>query len=168
VGRSSPEKGFDVLLDALRLARDGGMDIVLEIVGEGPDRAALESRCVQLGLVDAVRFVAPLRRAELQERMAEAHAVVVPSRREGLGLVAVEALALGRPVIASRVGGLPEVVTAGTGVLVDPEDPAALARAFASLPLPSPPKDAPAVAGHDIRTVVAAHRDMYARASATS
>ena len=74
-----------------------------------------------------MRFLGPLPRAALYERMATAHAVVVPSRREGLGLVAVEALALGRPVIASQVGGLPEVVTAGTGMLVPPEDPAALA-----------------------------------------
>ncbi len=97
-----------------------------------------------------MRFLGPLPRAALYERMATAHAVVVPSRREGLGLVAVEALALGRPVIASHVGGLPEVVTAGTGMLVPPEDPAALAHALQSLPLPSPPADSPAVAAHAI------------------
>jgi hypothetical protein len=94
--------------------------------------------------------------------------VVVPSRREGLGLVAVEALALGRPVIASHVGGLSQVVTAGTGMLVPPEEPAALAHALPSLPLPSPPADAPAVAAHAMGAVIAAHRDMYARAIATS
>ena len=168
VGRASPEKGFDVLLDALHIARREGTDVTLEIVGDGPDRAALEARSAQLGLVDAVRFVGPLARADLYERMAAAHAVVVPSRREGLGLVAVEALALGRPVIASRVGGLSEVVTPGTGILVAPADQAALARALESLPLPAPPKHAPAVASHEMGAVVAAHRDMYARAIATS
>ncbi len=100
--------------------------------------------------------------------MLAAHAVVVPSRREGLGLVAVEALALGRPVIASRTGGLPEVVTPGAGVLVTPDDPDALAAALRALPLPAPPDPAPAVARHDLSTVIAAHREMYARAIATS
>ena len=141
--RASPEKGFDVLLDAVHIARRDGADVTLDIIGDGPDRAALEARSGQLGLAGAVRFLGPLPRAALYERMATAHAVVVPSRREGLGLVAVEALALGRPVIASQVGGLPEVVTAGTGLLVPPEDPAALARALQSLPLPSPPADSP-------------------------
>ena len=168
VGRASPEKGFDVLLEAVHLARRDGADVTLDIVGYGPDRAALEARGAQLGLAGAVRFLGPLPRAVLYERMAAAHAVVVPSRREGLGLVAVEALALGRPVIASRVGGLPEVVTAGTGTLVPPEDPAALAHALQSLPLPSPPANSPAVAAHAMGTVVAAHRAMYARAIATS
>jgi glycosyltransferase involved in cell wall biosynthesis len=168
VGRASPEKGFDVLLEAVHLARRDGTDVTLDIVGDGPDRAALEARSAQLGLAGAVRFLGPLPRAVLYERMAAAHAVVVPSRREGLGLVAVEALALGRPVIASRVGGLPEVVTAGTGMLVPPEDPAALAHALQSLPLPSPPANSPAVAAHAMGTVVAAHRAMYARAIATS
>jgi glycosyltransferase involved in cell wall biosynthesis len=168
VGRASPEKGFDVLLDAVHIARRDGADVTLDIVGDGPDRAALEARSTQLGLAGAVRFLGPLSRVALYERMATAHAVVVPSRREGLGLVAVEALALGRPVIASQVGGLPEVVTAGTGILVPPGDPAALARALQSLPLPSPPADAPAVAAHSVGTVIAAHRAMYARAIATS
>ena len=168
VGRASPEKGFDVLLDALHIARRDGADVTLEIVGDGPERAALEAQCAQLGLRDAVRFVGPLPRAALYERMAHAHAVVVPSRHEGLGLVAVEALALGRPVIASEVGGLPEVVTPGTGMLVRADDPVALAHALQSVPLPAPPGDAPAVAAHATATVVAAHRDMYARAIATS
>jgi len=168
VGRASPEKGFDVLLDALHIARRDGADVTLEIVGDGPERAVLEAQCGQLGLRGAVRFVGPLPRAALYERMAASHAVVVPSRREGLGLVAVEALALGRPVIASEVGGLPEVVTPGTGILVPAEDPVALAHALRSVPLPSPPAGAPAVAAHATATVVAAHRDMYARAIATS
>jgi glycosyltransferase involved in cell wall biosynthesis len=168
VGRASPEKGFDVLVDAVHLARRGGVEVTLDIVGDGPDRAALEARSARLGLGGAVRFLGSLPRAALYERMASAHAVVVPSRREGLGLVAVEALALGRPVIASRVGGLTEVLTTGTGMLVAPDDPAALAHALQSLPLPSPPSDSPAVAAHAMGTVVAAHRAMYARAIATS
>ncbi len=168
VGRASPEKGFDVLLDAMALARDRGAAIRLEVISGGPERAALEARRARHRLEDLVSFVDPLPRADLHARIAAAHAIVVPSRREGLGLVAVEALALDRPVIASRAGGLEEVVTSGTGVLVAPGDVDALARALCSMPLPSPPRPAPAVAQHDMAAVVAAHREMYERATATS
>jgi len=168
IGRASPEKGFDVLLEALARARAAGADVRLELVGSGLDRGPLVAQSERLGLGDAVTFVDPIARAALHARVLAAHAVVVPSRREGLGLVAVEALALGRPVIASRTGGLPEVVTPGAGVLVTPDDPDALAAALRALPLPAPPDPAPAVARHDLSTVVAAHREMYARAIATS
>ncbi len=168
IGRASPEKGFDVLLEALARARAAGADVRLELVGSGPERGRLVAQSERLGLGDAVTFVDPIARAALHARVLAAHAVVVPSRREGLGLVAVEALALGRPVIASRTGGLPEVVTPGAGVLVTPDDPDALAAALRALPLPSPPDPAPAVARHDLSTVIAAHREMYARAIATS
>ncbi len=163
VGRASPEKGFDVLLDAMALARDRGADLRLEVIGSGPERRSLEEQRARLHLEDLVSFVDPLPRAELHARISSAHALVVPSRREGLGLVAVEALALDRPVIASRAGGLEEVVSAGTGVLVAPGDADALASALCSMPMPGPPRPAPAVAHHDIDAVVAAHRAMYAR-----
>ena len=168
VGHASPEKGFDVLLDAMALARDRGAALRLEVISSGPERTALEARRASHRLEDLVSFVDPLPRAELHARISAAHAIVVPSLREGLGLVAVEALALDRPVIASRAGGLEEVVTSGTGVLVAPGDADALARALCSMPLPSPPRPAPAVAQHDIAEVVAAHREMYERATATS
>jgi glycosyltransferase involved in cell wall biosynthesis len=82
--------------------------------------------------------------------------------------VAVEALALRRPIIASRTGGLVEVVTPGSGVLVPPEDAPALAAALRALPLADPPYPAPAVRMHDPAAVVAAHREVYERAVATS
>jgi glycosyltransferase involved in cell wall biosynthesis len=86
--------------------------------------------------------------------------VIVPSRREGLGLVAAEALARGRPVVASRVGGLPELLAApGTGLLVLPDDVAALATALCRLPLPAP---APAALGRRLPAAVGAdHRRAY-------
>ena len=168
IGRASPEKGFDVLLEALARARASGVDVSLELVGSGPERNALVAQSDRLGLKGAVAFVDPIARAALHARVVGAHAVVVPSRREGLGLVAVEALALGRPVIASRTGGLPEVVTPGAGVLVTPDDPDALAAALQALPLPAPTSSSGVLQRHDLATVVAAHRDMYARAIATS
>ncbi len=168
VGRASREKGFDVLLEALAAARAVGLDATLEIIGGGPERVRLAEQRDRLGLRAVVAFVEPLPRGDLHERIAAAHALVVPSRHEGLGLVAVEALALRRPVIASRVGGLVEVVTSGSGLLVPPEDASALAAALSALPLPDPPYPAPAVRLHDPAAVVAAHRDVYERAVASS
>ena len=101
VGRLVRQKGFDILLDALAEA-DG---VECELIGAGPERPALEARARTLGV--AVRFAGALPRAELHERLRTASALVVPSRREGLGLVAVEAILLGVPVVASHTGGLP-------------------------------------------------------------
>ena len=168
VGRASREKGFDVLLEALALARADGLDATLEIVGGGPQRASLSEQRDRLGLAAAVTFVEPLPRGALHERVSAAHAVIVPSRHEGLGLVAVEALALRRPVIASRVGGLVEVMSSGSGLVVPPEDAEALAAALRALPLPDPPYPAPAVRLHEPAAVVAAHREVYERVVATS
>jgi glycosyltransferase involved in cell wall biosynthesis len=168
VGRASREKGFDVLLEALAIARAQGLDATVDIVGDGPERAALSAQRDRLGLGAVVAFVDALPRHDLHERIMAAHALVVPSRHEGLGLVAVEALALRRPVIASRTGGLVEVVTPGSGVLVPPDDAPALAAALRGLPLADPPYPAPAVRMHDLAAVVAAHREVYERAVATS
>ena len=143
-GRASSEKGFDVLLDAL--ARPELADLRCTLVGEGPARPDLERRAAALG--DRVTLLPALPRRELFRLVQDHHVVAVPSRREGLGLFALECLALGRQVVASDVGGLPEVVRgAGDGALVPPDDPAALAQALASLHL-APPTDPQAVAAH--------------------
>ena len=137
-GRLSPEKGFDVLVTAVSLAVRDGLDVRLVLVGSGPEQARLARLAAPLGARVVLLPAAP--RERVWSLMAQAHAVVVPSRREGLGLVAAEALARGRPVVASDVGGLPEVLSApGAGVLVPPDDPAALAAALRRLPLPAPP-----------------------------
>ncbi|MBK9180816.1 MAG: glycosyltransferase [Acidimicrobiales bacterium] len=163
VGRLSPEKGFDVLIDAVGRARAAGVPLELELVGDGPQRAAVDAALAGLGRWG--RRLDPLPREVLHERIAAAHAVAVPSRREGLGLVAVEALALGRPVVASRAGGLVEVVdpAAGDGLLVPPGDAGALAEGLARLPLPMPEPERPAVRRHRPDVVVAAHLAAYER-----
>ena len=168
-GRLSPEKGFDVLLQALAVAVAGGLDATLTLVGSGPELALLTALARPLG--SRVRLVPALPRAGLWPLMDQAHAVVVPSRREGLGLIAAEALARGRPVVASRVGGLPELVTdsgagrrrlatdPGAGLLVPPGDVPALAAALHRLPLPVP---APAALGRRAPAAVGtAHREAY-------
>lgn len=158
VGRLAPEKGFDVLLGAMGRLVAGGTDVHLEVVGAGPQQEHLARLALPLGA--RVRWLGPLPRQELDARLAAAHALVAPSRREGLGLVALEALAQGRPVVASRVGGLPEAVVDGEdGLLVPPGDPAALAAALARLPLPAPVGSA--LARHRPDVVAGAHLDLY-------
>ncbi|MCC6848923.1 MAG: glycosyltransferase [Deltaproteobacteria bacterium] len=130
VGALEERKGHDVLLDAL--ARDPDPGHVVLIAGDGTRAPALRARAAALGLADRVRFLG--RVEDVAPLLAAADALVMPSRREGLGVAALEAMAAGLPVVASRVGGLPEAVVDGeTGLLVPPGDAAALAAALARL-----------------------------------
>ena len=127
VGRLIPIKGFDVLLRAFALARAQVPGLTLEVAGAGPLADELRrdapAGVTFLGRVDPV--------SEVYERNA---VVVVPSRGEGFGMVALEAAERGRAAIVSRVGGLPEIVADGeTGVVVPREDADALAAAVVSL-----------------------------------
>ena len=122
VGRLVPEKGFDVLVDAA--ARAG---VAVVVVGDGDERAALAGRGGD------VVFVGSVPPADLAAHYAAARLVCVPSRREGFGMVAAEALAAGRAVVGTTVGGLTDLVTEGvTGRLVPPGDVGALAEALAT------------------------------------
>lgn len=156
-GRASPEKGFDVLVDAL--ARPAAAEVRATLVTEGPALPALEQQIARLGLADRVHLHPLVPRAELFELMRAHHLVVVPSRTEGLGMVALEALASGRPVVASDVGGLPTVVLDGDGALVPADDPDDLAEAIATVPLVAP--RATAVVAHGVDAVLAAHARAY-------
>lgn len=156
-GRASSEKGFDVLLDALGHPELAEWHCTL--VGDGPQRPDLERRAAALG--GRVTLVDALPRRDLFALVQEHHVVAVPSRREGLGLFALECLALGRRVVASDVGGLPEVVRdPGDGALVPPDDAPALAAALAALDL-RPPQDPTAVAAHRPDAVLAQLRTAY-------
>ena len=155
VGRLAREKGFGVLLDAMRLLDD---PVRLDVFGDGPAMAELRSAATGLD----VEFHGPRPRAEIVDVLADAHALVVPSLREGLGMVALEALAVGRPVIASGIGGLVETVADGDdGILVPPGDEHALAAALRRLPLAAP--KARAVDLHRPAAVASAHEAAYAR-----
>jgi glycosyltransferase involved in cell wall biosynthesis len=121
-----------VLLEALAQAPLRDTSLTLWIAGEGPERSALESRAAALGVAARVRFLG--RREDKADLLAACDLLVLPSRREGLGVAALEAMACGRAVVASRVGGLADaVVHERTGLLVAPEDPDALAAALARL-----------------------------------
>ena len=123
-------KGLDVLLAAL--AKIPEPSVILWIAGDGPERAALEMQAERLGLSARVRFLG--RREDAAGLLAASDVLVLPSRREGLGVAALEAMAAQKPVVATRVGGLAEAVVDGrTGLLVEPEDADGLAAAIARL-----------------------------------
>ena len=135
VGRLEPEKGFDLAIEALARIRARGMDAGLTVIGEGIDWKSLGLLTEELGLTDYVRFTGPLGNAATRAEIARATAVLVPSRtREGFSLVAAEAAMAGVPVIATRVGGLPETVRDGeTGIIIPPDDADSLAVAVTAL-----------------------------------
>lgn len=130
-GRMDSQKGFHRAIEAVAQLRAHRPHMRLRIAGDGVDRAALEAYSRQLGVDGIVDFLGTMAPAEVAREMAGASVVLVPSIAvEGFSFVAVEAAQLGRPVVASRVGGLPEtVLDEVTGLLVDPDDSAALARA---------------------------------------
>jgi len=134
VGRLGPEKGHRYLLEAAaQLSRRAGLPPVhVLIVGQGREEAPLRALAQRLGIGDRVTFAGFQR--EVWPYLAIMDVFVLPSLKEGLSLSALEAMALGKPVVASRVGGTPEVVEDGeTGMLVPPSDASALAEALASL-----------------------------------
>ncbi len=129
VGRAGdPNKGLEYLFSALALLPP---EVSLRVLDAYPENSPLEDRLRELHLLERVRFEGKLQRAELEAAFREASVVVLPSLFEGFGLPAIEALAAGTPVVATRAGALPEVLgVAGAGVLVPPADGAALAKAI--------------------------------------
>ncbi len=132
VGRcGDPNKGLEYLLEAMALLP---LDVGLRVLDYFPAYTALEKRIHALHLMGRVRFTGKVSSEELMRAYRDSAAVIVPSLFEGFGLPAIEALAAGTPVVASRAGALPEVIAdAGAGTLVPPRDPAALAKAIADL-----------------------------------
>jgi glycosyltransferase involved in cell wall biosynthesis len=134
-GRLQGQKGFDVAIDALARLAARHPDLSLHLVGSGEEERALRSQAQRLGIAPRVRFLGTLTHDEMLQQIAAASVVLVPSRTiEGFSLVALEAAHLGRPVVATRVGGLPETVEDGlTGLLVPPDDAKQLATAIGDL-----------------------------------
>ncbi|GGJ41712.1 colanic acid biosynthesis glycosyltransferase WcaL [Sphingopyxis bauzanensis] len=123
VGRLSPEKGLFGLLDALAVLKASGAAFELVVVGDGPLNATIQARVGDLGLFERVQFVGGLPEAGTLAEIARADILVLPSLMEGLPVVLIEALALGRPVVASRVAGIPELIEEGeSGYLFAPSD----------------------------------------------
>jgi glycosyltransferase involved in cell wall biosynthesis len=131
VGRLTPLKGLRVLFAALERIRVNRSDITLTIIGDGEERPWAEEAARRIG---GIRLLGLKSQSEVAAALAEADALVLPSFAEGLPVVFMEALATGRPVIASRVAGIGELVEDKvTGLLVAPGDAAGLEQAILTL-----------------------------------
>ena len=134
VGAIRPVKGVDILLRALRILADRGRQTRLILVGEAyygsyrQEELRVKKMVGDLDVGDRVQFVGKQLPPDLVRSVQKSAALVLPSRAESLGMVLVEALACGTPVVATRCGGPEEIVNDRVGLLVSPEDPEALAR----------------------------------------
>ncbi|MDH4229026.1 MAG: glycosyltransferase [Nitrospirota bacterium] len=131
VGDLVPAKGVPELVDAaLELWREG-MVFRLDVVGDGPLRQEFTARLAEMGADKIITFHGPLPRTEVARLMRRNHCLVLPSHNEGTPLCVMEALSSGIPVLASRVGGIPDLVRDGVdGLLVPPRDVSALSAAL--------------------------------------
>ena len=149
VARLEPEKGHPTLLEAWPAVLREVPDAYLLIVGEGGRREELERQARDLRIAHRVVFTG--RRDDVPAVTAALDVAVLPSYREAQGLTILEAMALSRPVVASNVGGIPEMIEDGvTGLLVQPRDPAALAAAIVRLLKDHSFADTLGRAGHDL------------------
>ena len=129
VGRLVPVKGHTVLLEALRILHESNRTVKLLIVGDGPLRGQLEREVRNLGLERSVIFAG--HQAQSYDFINMMDVFVLPSLHEGIPMVLLEALALQRPVVATCVGGIPEIISQGeTGLLAQPADAVSLAESI--------------------------------------
>jgi teichuronic acid biosynthesis glycosyltransferase TuaC len=130
VARLSPEKGHARLIEAFAEAFGGDPGSRLRLAGEGPIRAELERLCAVRGIAGQVDFLGLLPSARVRDELAVADAFVLASDVETFGVVVIEALACGRPVIVTASGGPDHLVTAANGRVIPPRDPMALRDAL--------------------------------------
>jgi len=130
VGWIASSKGLRELLDAVMRLRVSHPSLRLFCIGEGPLQAELEGRAIGAGLADRIRFLGTLGSLEVSSWLAAADVFCLPSYAEGCPNSVIEALACGRPVVATNVGGIPELVNSESGILVAPQDSEALAEAL--------------------------------------
>jgi len=134
IGRLSPEKGFDLALTAFSSLATRFPHARFIFAGDGDARRELERQATNLGIAHRSDFMGWVTPEKMPSLINAADMVVMPSREESFGLVALEAALMARPVVGTCVGGLPEVVVDGqTGLLVEPENSQALAQAIAYL-----------------------------------
>jgi len=128
IARLFPSKGQDVLIRAMALLKDQHPTLRVEFIGDGPAADSYAQLVRDLGLSQQCVFSGSLGHDEVLKRMRSASLTILPSRSDNCPLVTIESLAVGTPVVASRVGGIPEVVRDGVdGFLVPPDDATALA-----------------------------------------
>jgi glycosyltransferase involved in cell wall biosynthesis len=166
-GRLAAVKNFGMLIRAFAALAARWPKLELAIVGDGPERAALETLAKQLGLADMVKFLGF--RSDVDAQLAQSHVFVLTSLSEGIPMAILEAMKSGLPVVATRVGGVPATVADGvTGTLVDSGDVRARVRALAALIEHPDSAVAMGVAGHarvskefSVEAMVAAYEATY-------
>ncbi len=126
IGRLSSEKGPDIMIDAMQYLTD--LPVTLSFIGDGPDRSALTEQASRLGVAASVRFHG--RVADAATLLLAFDVVALSSRTEGTPMVVLEAMSAGVPIVAPRVGGVPDMLSMNEASLVDAEDPKALADAI--------------------------------------
>lgn len=132
IGRLVPIKGFDLLVEALAEVAARVPDTHVLLIGEGAEREALEARAAELGVAERLHITGSV--TDVIGRLAGADVLAAPSRNEGMGRVLVEAMALGLPVVGTRVGGIADVILDNEcGLLVPSDDASALANALIAL-----------------------------------
>lgn len=133
VGRLTKQKSVEILLKAIKILKNKySKNLKIAIVGDGELKENLNNLTVELGVNREVKFLGV--RKDVKELMVSSKIFVLPSRWEGFGLVIIEAMSNMLPVIATSVGGIPELIENGKdGILVPPENPKALARAISNL-----------------------------------
>lgn len=131
IGELRVAKGVDTLIEAMTLLRQrDGRRLSLLIVGAGADEQIFRSQVLAHGLLDSVTFAPP---SPILQVLAKGAVMVVPSRAESLPYVVLEAAAAGEPIVATRVGGIPEIFGPHAGRLIQPDDPNGLARAIGAV-----------------------------------
>lgn len=128
LGRMVPQKGFPALLHAITTMKHS--EIHIRIGGEGEYKSTYQELAVQLGITDRVQWLGELSRKEVVKELQECHAFVLSSIHESMGVVYAEAIACGKPIIATRSGGAEFIVTKDNGMLVDIDAPRQLAAAM--------------------------------------
>ena len=132
IGSLIRRKGHKTLLEAFASAFHDA-DVILNIAGEGPTRPELERQVQQLGLQSQVRFLGRLSREQVRDLIQTSHCIVSASTVETFGVTVIEALACGKPVVATISGGPEDIINADSGLLVPPDNPKALAAALVEL-----------------------------------
>lgn len=128
-----PEKRIDLLLRALALLKSTGLTLHLTVAGDGPERKALQRLTAKLKLENQVRFVGYCPPQQVRRHLENSHALVLPSDVETFGVALIEALACGRPVVATDCGGPGSIIGPENGILVEPGNAKALADGIRDL-----------------------------------
>ena len=158
IGRQAEQKGFPLQVEAMALAAPHAPDLHLTLIGEGPFRPMLEAQIAHAGLQNQITLTGWLDEAAVRDNLAQSHALILPSFAEGLPMVVMEAFAAARPVIASAIMGVPELVSRETGWLVPAGDASALRDAI--LAFAATPNNRIETMGAQARDTVLARHDI--------